>query len=151
MVQFGQTLNEVVKQAWAPHAVPYTQLKQALRPATISDDNSVHTESSYAISDVQKRAFERIYDESVVRLVEFYEDKSSWAGDRAGELGEEIALCLAGGMSMEDVPGLIDRLQGFSKELGLVLEFLELNSVAFSKIMKKVRARCRRNCQFLNA
>lgn len=136
MVQFGQTLNEVVKQTWAPNAVPYTELKQALRPTTIPDDNSVHTESSYAISDLQKKTFERIYNESVVRLVEFYQKKSGWAGDRAEELGEEVALCLAGGM--EDVQGLIDRLQSFSKEVGLVLEFLELNAVAFSKIMKKV-------------
>jgi hypothetical protein len=116
------------------------ELKSVLRTDTSpNDDNSVHTESSYAISDVQKAAFTKIYNDSVLRLVAFYEDKAEWGRDKSAEMEEEVSLCL-GAVAAEgvDISGLIDRLTNFSKELGLMLEFLELNAMAFSKIMKKV-------------
>ena len=142
MVQFGQTLNDVVKRDWRCHAVPYMELKQALRhtdTASNSDANSVHTESSYTISSAQKLKFAKIYEDSVARLVALYEDKSQWARSRSQEMETEVTLCLElGAGDGVDISGLIDRLTVFAKDLGLVLEFLELNAVAFSKIMKKV-------------
>lgn len=70
--------------------------------------------------------------------------KSQWAEEKRGGFEEEVQICLgdhgegSGSGGSVDISGLIDRLQGFSKELGLMLEFLELNATAFSKIMKKV-------------
>lgn len=84
-----------------------------------------------------------------MRLVAFYDDKSAWAVDKKEEFDVEVQACLCGGEC--DISGLIDRLQSFSKELGLMLEFLELNALAFSKIMKKVRLRaaaCVSNCSY---
>lgn len=139
MVQFGQTLNDVVKREWRSYAVPYAQLKQALRTdATVKGDNSIHTDSSYTISSTQKAKFGKIYDNSVIKLVEFYEDKAQWARSKSIDLEQEVTLCLETAEGM-DISGLIDRVQIFSKDIGLILEFLELNTVAFSKIMKKVR------------
>jgi SPX domain protein involved in polyphosphate accumulation len=140
MVQFGQTLNDIVKTNWRCHAVPYMELKCALRTSSSpKDDNSVHTESSYTISDSQKATFAKIYDDSVVRLVEFYENKTVWAERKSAEMGREVTECLDNTAEGTDISNLIDRVQGFSKEVGLMLEFLELNAMAFSKIMKKVR------------
>lgn len=137
MVQFGQTLNEKVKGEWRSHAVPYNELKQILRTTQNGEANSVHTELSYSISTAQKAAFGRMYERAVVKLVAFYEDKSQWARSKSIELEQEVTLCLRAPEGV-DISGLIDRLSNFSKEVGLVLEFLELNVMACSKITKKV-------------
>lgn len=112
--------------------------------------HSHHTESSYNISEHQKQNFFIIYDDSVRRLTDFYEDRVGWARGESGEIecdvGRVSGACEGGdgGESgeVDDVYQLIGRATNVSKELGLVLEFLELNATAFSKIMKKVRVDC---------
>ena len=201
MVQFGKTLNEVVKTEWKCYAVAYIELKRALtnrgdhniavgcvkkgcgvsgvngcidpaNPGTNADDgngdaHSVHTESSYSISDTQKANFFRIFDDSIIRLGNFYDDRVDWARQTGGALHRQVqelvggpgiratieegssdtlecsnksvkAEPLTGEEGPSSVSYLILRLTNFSRELGLVTEFLELNATAFSKILKKV-------------
>lgn len=109
--------------------------------------HSHHTESSYNISEHQKQNFFIIYDDSVRRLTDFYEDRVGWARGESGEIecdvGRVSGACEGGESGeVDDVYQLIGRATNVSKELGLVLEFLELNATAFSKIMKKVRVDC---------
>ncbi|KAL7552124.1 hypothetical protein ACHAWF_015345 [Thalassiosira exigua] len=132
--------------------------------------DSVHTESSYDVTDRQKATFFRIYDDSVRRLTEFYAGRAAWAGGERERLEGAVRRCLeegdraggnrnrkergdsgndnegtqsghegeqVGGTDVDDVRSLIHRLSEFSKDLDLVLEFLELNATAFSKILKK--------------
>jgi len=178
MVEFGKTLNEVVKKDWRCHAVAYMELKRTLSeshnqnnnnndfardsgcgingvngcvdPAAANnetndndDAHSVHTESSYCISETQKANFFRIYEDSVARLTKFYQSRVEWAREEMGALEKVM-----GRRAMAEDEGtnegaddstsfLLHRVTNFSKDLNLVLEFLELNSTAFSKIMKK--------------
>ena len=137
MVQFGKTLNEVVKSDWKCHAVAYMDLKRALRDHFDEDANSVHTDSSYAISDAQKINFFRIYKDSIWRLTNFYENRLGWAQEKCDKFVDAVHGCV----DFEGTPlggDVIARATDFSRDLGLVLEFLELNVTAFSKIMKKV-------------
>ena len=113
------------------------------------DVHSVHTESSYCISDNQKANFFRIYEDSIRRLTSFYENRVQWANEERGLLEKGVMGKLAkdegglvGGGEGKDSESsstsfLIHRINNFSRDLGLVLEFLELNATAFSKIMKK--------------
>jgi len=198
MVQFGKTLNDVVKSDWRCHAVAYMELKRALseshpNPCNITSDcgadgpcagvdskcgingvngcvdpaaknnnnnddaDSVHTESSYCISDGQKANFFRIYEDSIRRLTNFYENRAQWAKEESGELEKAVGRRISEdekakanknegahpGRVTEDTQSsssssfLIHQITNFSRDLGLVLEFLELNVTAFSKIMKK--------------
>eukprot|EP01082_Thalassiosira_pseudonana_P007696 g6441.t1.2.5e17418a g6441 g6441.t1 contig23:470634-472474(-) len=136
MVQFGKTLNEVVKSDWKCHAVAYMDLKRALRDHFDEDANSVHTDSSYAISEAQKINFFRIYEDSIWRLTNFYDNRLGWAQEECDNLEDAVHGCV----DFEGTPlvgDVIARATDFSRDLGLVLEFLELNVTAFSKIMKK--------------
>jgi len=139
MVQFGQTLNDVVKNEpnWRSHAVPYMALKQVLRTNNTSkDDDSTHTDSSYTITTSQKTKFGKLFDESVINLVAFYKEKAQQANLKYIKLEQEVNMCL-GGTDGIDISRLIDRITEFSQDVKLTMEFLELNVVAYSKIMKK--------------
>jgi len=195
MVQFGKTLNDVVKSDWRCHAVAYMELKRALSDSHgKSDDNiitatsnncakskcgingvngcidpntpvdnsndddvhSVHTESSYCISDNQKAAYFRIYEDSILRLTQFYWERVQWAKKEKETLEKAMGRQLMedeeanneefprisgkkvdSDQSSSSVSFLIHQITNFSRDLGLALEFLELNVTAFSKIMKK--------------
>lgn len=138
---------------------------------TNNDDvHSVHTESSYQITDKQKANYFRIYEDSIKRLTSFYENRVDWANDEKLRLERAVErrmvdcekncnIATADGCSdkssifrdvgdkkpkkidVEDTTDstsfLIHQITNFSRDLGLVLEFLELNTTAFSKIMKK--------------
>jgi hypothetical protein len=125
------------------------------------DVHSVHTESSYRISDHQVANFFLIYDDSIVRLNMFYHDRVQWARGERVELEQAVGGCIAGdkksnaynnndmtevaqssdkvevGRSFSSTKLLVDRIDNFSRDIELVLEFLALNVTAFSKIMKK--------------
>ncbi|KAL9188964.1 hypothetical protein ACHAXT_011454 [Thalassiosira profunda] len=111
------------------------------------DAHSVHTESSYCISDVQKANFFRIYEDSIRRLAIFYDERAQWAREEREKLGKVVERVMAGddnygnvnegGHEGEDHSFLMHQINNFSRDLGLVLEFLDLNATAFSKIMKK--------------
>ena len=139
---------------------------------TTNDDvHSVHTESSYQISDKQKANYFRIYEDSIKRLANFYENRVDWANDEKLRLAKAVERRITDcekNCNTEDAAGcsgkssifrnntgdeksekkksedttdstsfLIHQITNFSRDLGLVLEFLELNTTAFSKIMKK--------------
>lgn len=145
MVQFGQTLNDVVKNEpnWRSHAVPYMALKQVLRTNnTTKDDDSTHTDSSYTITTSQKTKFGKLFDDSVIKLVSFYKEKAQQANLKYVKLEQEVNMCLGGAVGV-DISLLIDRISEFSQDVKLTMEFLELNVMAYSKIMKKV---CRSPC-----
>jgi len=146
MVQFGKKLNTLVQNEWKPHAVAYESLKSTLSGLTVTaDDNSVHTESSYHISDVQIENYFSIYEDSIKRLTEFYESRSNWADEEGSKLerlvekssskGEVDELCNE--EDAQTISLLIPQILDFSHDLLLILDFLELNVTAFSKIMKK--------------
>lgn len=151
MVEFGKTLNEVVKRDWRCHAVAYIELKRCLsgenqprkRTNTGSvDDHSVHTESSFKVSEEQKEEFFRIYDDSIRRLVNFYESRMEWSAAEKDSLEAAVEKRVnqtevADGQSSSSLAFLIHRINVYAKDLGLVLEFLDLNATAFSKILKK--------------
>jgi serine/threonine protein kinase len=172
MVEFGKTLNEVVKRDWRCHAVAYIELKRALssgehckQPAPIRTaissggegeegkqkvaadccDHSVHTESSFQVTDEQKDDFFRIYNDSIRRLANFYADRVHWATEEMQTLETAVERVNSNSTSehsnnkekSSSVSFLMHRITQYSKDLGLVLEFLNLNATAFSKIMKK--------------
>lgn len=163
MVEFGKTLNEVVKRDWRCHALAYIELKRCLcqgnvcillppglsgeqlknRTGASADDHSVHTESSFKVSEEQKDEFFRIYDDSIQRLIHFYEDRLEWSVEEKNSLEVAVEKCInqteAEGQSSSSssLSFLIHRVTDYSKDLGLVLEFLDLNATAFSKILKK--------------
>ncbi|KAL7529785.1 hypothetical protein ACHAXR_005473 [Thalassiosira sp. AJA248-18] len=197
MVQFGKTLNEVVKSDWRCHAVAYMELKRALSERhhaasfntmdkcgaddgpcsgvdskcgingvngcvdpTVAhtnenvntDADSVHTESSYRISDAQKANFFHIYEDSIKRLTNFYDNRVQWARNEREVLEKAVGKQIvqedssegkqSGEQTKDDqrkssISFLIQQITNFSRDLGLALEFLELNATAFSKIMKK--------------
>ena len=115
------------------------------------DDDSVHTESSYVISDKQKANFFRIYENSIRRLTNFYENRVELAQEERGRLEKAVERnknhegsqqsgegnAYSGESSTSSTSFLVHRINNFSKDLGLAIEFLELNCTAFSKIMKK--------------
>ena len=139
------------------------ELKQQItaKDNTKEDDDSVHTESSYCISETQKLTFFRIYEDSITRLTNFYDNRVQWAKEERGRLERAVERRLSeedesvgndtngGGQqdqsrvnkNGEDKSSstsfLIHQITNFSRDLGLVLEFLELNTTASSKIMKK--------------
>ena len=146
MVEFGKTLNEVVKRDWCCHAVAYIELKRCLgrennnRDVAAADDHSVHTESSFRVAEEKKDEFFRIYDDSVQRLVCFYADRLKWSEAEKNAL--EIAVekqvnKMENTDQASSLSFLIHRVTDYSKDLSLALEFLDLNATAFSKIMKK--------------
>ncbi len=153
MVEFGKTLNEVVKRDWRCHAVAYIELKRCLsgenqprkRTNTGSvDDHSVHTESSFKVSEEQREEFFRIYDDSIRRLVNFYEERMEWSAAEKNSLEVAVEKRInqtestdGHSSSSSSLAFLIHRINIYAKDLGLVLEFLDLNATAFSKILKK--------------
>lgn len=168
MVEFGKTLNEVVKSDWRCHAVAYMELKRALsgeniknvatnnkkpsRNAGDEDDHSVHTESSFKVTKEQKDDFFRIYDDSIRRVADFYADRVDWSDKEKNALEAAVTKCVNDSnkticvfeegenndyQSSSSPSFLILRVTNYSKDLGLVLEFLDLNATAFSKILKK--------------
>ena len=138
-------------------------------PATCESNNddvhSVHTETSYRISDQQVAIFFLIYEDSIVRLNKFYDDRVQWARGERIELEKAVERCIAGdkkskayndtdtnecaqssdkvevGQSFSSTKLLVNRIDNLSREVGLVLEFLALNATAFSKIIKKIDKR----------
>jgi hypothetical protein len=150
MVEFGKTLNEVVKRDWRCHAVAYIELKRCLsgenhdqpkNQTPAGDDHSVHTDSSFKVTDEQKDDFFRIYDDSLQRLANFYADRVMWAATEKNTLEPAVEKLINPAepkeQSSSSLSFLIHRVNNFSKDLGLVLEFLDLNATAFSKILKK--------------
>jgi hypothetical protein len=127
--------------------------------STNDDVHSVHTETSYRINDQQVANFFLIYEDSIVRLNEFYDDRVQWARGERIELEQAVWRCIAGdkkskayndtnegaqssdkvevGQSFSSTKLLVNRIDNLSREIGLVLEFLALNATAFSKIIKK--------------
>ena len=134
-------------------------------PATCESNNddvhSVHTETSYRISDQQVAIFFLIYEDSIMRLNKFYDDRVQWARGERIELEQAVGRCIAGdkkskayndtdtnegtqssdkvevGQSFSSTKLLVNRIDNLSRDVGLVLEFLALNVTAFSKIIKK--------------
>lgn len=108
--------------------------------ATSADDDELvhsdHTETPYEITDFQTANFFRIYEDSVRRLEDFYESRVPWAQEERLELEEEVARRVAKGEDATTA-NLLHRVTEFLRDLDLVLEFLELNATAFSKILKK--------------
>lgn len=152
MVEFGKTLNEVVKRDWRCHAVAYIELKRCLsgenkdkQQKNHSDDHSAHTESSFKVTEEEKVEFFRIYDDSIRRLVNFYEDRLEWSKEEKNSLEAAVEKRTNQSAEAEEhsssssssLTFLIHRIKVYSKDLGLVLEFLDLNATAFSKILKK--------------
>ena len=154
MVEFGKTLNEVVKRDWRCHAVAYIELKRCLsgenkdkQQKNHSDDHSAHTESSFKVTEEEKVEFFRIYDDSIRRLVNFYEDRLEWSKEEKNSLEAAVEKRInqsaeaeehsSSSSSSSSLSFLIHRIKVYSKDLGLVLEFLDLNATAFSKILKK--------------
>ena len=157
MVEFGKTLNEIVKRDWRCHAVAYIELKRCLSGESedkqqknhAADDHSVHTESSFKVTEEQKDEFFRIYDDSIRRLVNFYEDRMEWSVTEKNSLEAAVEKRLnqsveaeghsssSSSSSSSSLSFLIHRIKIYSKDLDLVLEFLDLNCTAFSKILKK--------------
>ena len=95
MVEFGKTLTEVVNRDWRCHAVAYIELKRCLsgendddkqQNTASADDHSDHTESSFKVTEEQKDEFFRIYDDSIRRLVHFYEDRLEWSVEEKNSL-----------------------------------------------------------------
>ena len=146
MVEFGRTLNMMVQHEWKPHAVAYNSLKRALvddEDAPGEDGDSAHTNSTYHITEKQIASYFRLYDDSVNRLSAFYGERSRWAEETGTSLEKHVKQRLS---TPSDGDGshltgnnslLIAQCVNFSKDIDLVLEFLDLNLTAFSKIMKK--------------
>jgi len=139
MVEFGRTLTTMVQDKWKPHAVAYNSLKHALvneENAPTKDCDYSHANSTHHITDKQIASYFRLYDDSVDRLSAFYEERSIWAEETGTSLEKQVNQCLFtpsnGGGSH-----LVAQCVNFSKDIDLVLEFLDLNATAFSKIMKK--------------
>jgi len=61
-----------------------------------NDVHSVHTETSYRISDQQVAIFFLIYEVSIVRLNKFYDDRVQWARGERIELEKAVERCIAG-------------------------------------------------------
>eukprot|EP00985_Skeletonema_marinoi_P024331 scaffold16829_cov66-Skeletonema_marinoi.AAC.1 len=155
MVEFGKTLTEVVNRDWRCHAVAYIELKRCLsgendddkqQNTASADDHSDHTESSFKVTEEQKDEFFRRYDDSIRRLVHFYEDRLEWSVEEKNSL--EVAVENEKRVNQTEAKGqlsssssslsfLIHRVTDYSKDLCLVLEFLDLNDTALSKILKK--------------
>jgi hypothetical protein len=138
--------------------------RESANEGTNDDNHSVHTESSYRITDQQVVNFFLIYEESIVRLNNFYHDRLDWARSDRADLEGVVGRCIISGdkkskvhdggdvtvgahhasdsrvevgQSFSATKLLVNRIDNFSRDIGLVLEFLALNVTAFSKIIKK--------------
>ena len=136
MVEFGRTMTMMVQDEWKPHAVAYNALKGAL----VDDENAPRR--SHHITDEQVASYFRLYDDSVDRLSAFYGDRSMWAEETGTSLEKHVNQCLStpvdsDGSRQALAGNLAAQCETFAKDIDLVLEFLDLNVTAFSKIMKK--------------
>ena len=155
MVEFGRTLNMMVQHEWKPHAVAYNSLKRALvnvEDAPAEDGDSAHTNSTWHITEEQIATYFRLYDDSVDRLSAFYADRSRWAEETGTSLEEQVNERLStpsvgddGSRMAGNNSLLVAQCVNFSKDIDMVLEFLDLNVTAFSKIMKKFDKRTSNN------
>jgi len=190
MVQFGKTLNDVVKSDWRCHAVAYMELKRALSEShtaaiatsgsipsvlTIADDgpreevnarcdtihkenakgciidpaasndetntvtthndtpdddaHSVHTESSYDVSDIQKANFFRIYEDSIRRLTNFYESRVIWAGEERRALEFLLRAAEDNKAAREETGGLESMLDAKNVNMNQGLQWQQLGQI----------------------
>eukprot|EP00563_Minutocellus_polymorphus_P000143 CAMPEP_0181039824 /NCGR_PEP_ID=MMETSP1070-20121207/10700_1 /TAXON_ID=265543 /ORGANISM="Minutocellus polymorphus, Strain NH13" /LENGTH=836 /DNA_ID=CAMNT_0023117751 /DNA_START=47 /DNA_END=2557 /DNA_ORIENTATION=- len=127
--------------------------------AIIGADDDIHqTRSAEPPCEITKEdidAFSRIFQNSKDRLEKFHDDKRTWALERMAQLeawvdpeqaDSKTESNSSGESSSESRPGargtvppeeLRKRIDEFDAELDRIIEFLQLNQTAFSKILKK--------------
>jgi hypothetical protein len=150
-MKFGKSLSEKVRDDWKEFAVDYKGMKKVLPK---DDDLFVPTYENEESPDDSKEFahscpehihpdFWKLYQQSLVAVSNFYNQKSMWANSCYKSLHSKIdkyrLAKLPGSSLSSDVT--VDELKAqvieFKTELEYVRQFLAINYTAFSKILKK--------------
>ena len=137
-MKFGKTLRQKVNEDWIASAVDYAGMKKVLPKADEITLENHQNEETYA--DFWER-----YNQSLASMESFHKEKVDWASQQIKDLklqtdkARMAALpgAPAGLSSVSSLDELMMALQHYLQEMDLILEFLELNFLAFSKILKK--------------
>ena len=136
-MKFGKTLRQKVNEDWIASAVDYAGMKKALPKADEITLSSHRSEEDYV-------GFWERYHQSLSAVQSFHVDKVEWATQQLNNIKQ-----LTDKKRMASLPGapklsltislddLLSASDNYIQEMDLILEFLELNFLAFSKILKK--------------
>jgi len=148
-MRFGQTIQESVLDKWKLHAVDYQGMKRTLPKDIVSveiqkEENKLTNSGNVIPLDHDRyRDYWMLYEKSKQVIMEFYQERETWAIHQMQELTgrvEKIRLTYYSGIAISSNPPIEElkiSLADFDKELSLIIDFLELNHTAFSKILKK--------------
>ncbi|KAL3932839.1 MAG: hypothetical protein SGBAC_010665 [Bacillariaceae sp.] len=159
-MKFGKELERTVQEhhpAWKEYAVDYKGMKKTLpktqpehpSPADIEQRSDINSDSpkhhhSSVVTDSEKAgdysAFWEVFERSQEGLDSFYRHKESWAELKHATLLNDMAKLRDSDnltTSIISIQGMKEHLLDFRNEVELVREFLQVNQMAFSKILKK--------------
>ncbi|CAJ1945586.1 unnamed protein product [Cylindrotheca closterium] len=152
-MKFGKELSQTIEEhhpAWKEFAVDYKGLKKTLpktqpdHPPVVSLEERSDSPHLSVVSDSEKAGdysdFWEVFERSQQGLDSFYRHKESWAQLKHATLLTDMAKLRSSEnvtTSMVSVQEMKEHLLDFRNEVELVREFLQVNKMAFSKILKK--------------
>mmetsp|Transcript_22056 Transcript_22056/g.54485 ORF Transcript_22056/g.54485 Transcript_22056/m.54485 type:complete len:568 (+) Transcript_22056:226-1929(+) len=147
-MKFGKELSRTVEEhhpTWKKYAVDYKGMKKTL-PKTHAEQQQPSDDSPHqsVVTDSEKAAdysdFWQVFERSQQGLDSFYRHKESWAQLKHATLLNDMAKLRDSDnvtTSIVSIQGMKEHLLDFRNEVELVREFLQVNKMAFSKILKK--------------
>ena len=145
-MKFGKTLKDKIHTEWIASAVDYRGMKKALPkpddPLVRIPDADPASTSTTATTTPSYEQFWTLYDSSLANVSAFHEEKVHWAKEQLQHLQQEVEAAQntphsSSSDTKTNLTTLASSCTNYISELDLILEFLELNFLAFSKILKK--------------
>ena len=130
-MKFGKTLQDKIHTEWVASAVDYRGMKKALP----KPDDLVHIPNA---AEPTYEEFWTLYDTSLANVSAFHQDKVQWAQQHLHQIQDQVESARSNPRTVKsNLSALASSCTNYISELDLILEFLELNFLAFSKILKK--------------
>ena len=160
-MKFGKHLKETVNkdefQDWKKYAVDYDGMKkvlekdetariEAVTPTTSQDSPIARNTEPTTISSTSDHSYDHsgdyatfweIFERSQKGLDKFYDNQEHWAQLKQAMLKDGVEKMMNNTNNSTSIDEMIDHLLTFRNEVELVRDFLLVNQIAFSKILKK--------------